>query len=91
MKAKAQKNSGRGLYQKGDAVLDVFTVDIKEYAKTFGVSRTVWGKICSDAARNGNEPALMLALGAGRETVRLWIVADDMFKEMLDAWKEKYG
>lgn len=91
MGGKPQKNSGRGLYQKADAKLGPFSVDVKEFSKTFGLSRTVWAKICSDASRNGNEPALMVALGGGSETVRLWVIADSMFKEMLSAWEEKYG
>lgn len=88
---KAQKNSGRGLYQKGDAILDPFTVDVKEFSKTFGLSRAVWAKVCTDAAKNGNEPALMVALGQGRETVRMWVISDSMFHEMHQAWLEKYG
>lgn len=91
MGGKPQKNSGRGLYQKGDATLGPFTVDVKEYAQTFGLSRNVWGKICSDAAKQKNEPALMICLGAGRAVTRLWVVGDEMFHQMLEAWEEKYG
>jgi hypothetical protein len=91
MGGKAQKNSGRGLYQKGDATLPDFVVDVKEYAKTFGVSRDVWGKICSDASKHRKEPALMICLGSGRDTVRLWVINDDMFHQMYSAYQEKYG
>lgn len=91
MKGRAQKNSGRGMYQKADAKLGPFIVDIKEYSNTFGLSRKVWAKICSDATRSGGEPSLMLAIGEGKETIRLWVLEDVMFKEMLSAWEEKYG
>jgi hypothetical protein len=91
MGGRPQKNSGRGLYQKGDAKLGPFTVDVKEFAKTFGLSRNVWGKICSDAAKGKTEPALMVCLGAGRDTTRLWVIGDEMFHEMLGAWEEKYA
>jgi hypothetical protein len=87
----AQKNSGRGKHKKGDATLGPFTVDVKEYAKSYSISRTNWAKICTDAAKNSNEPALMLALGEGQQTTRVWVVGDQMFKEMLSAWEEKYG
>lgn len=86
-----QKNSGRGQHKKGDAILGPFTVDVKEYAKSYAISRTNWAKICTDAARNGNEPSLMLALGEGQQTTRVWVVGDQMFKQMLEAWQEKYG
>lgn len=84
------KNSGRGQIQKGDAILFPFTVDVKEYRTSFSVSRENWAKICTDAARNGNEPSLMLAIGEGEATVRVWVVADEMFKQMLMAWREKH-
>jgi hypothetical protein len=88
---KPQKNSGRGKFNKGDAVLGPFTVDVKEYKKSYSLSRENWAKICTDAAKNGNEPVLMLAIGDGAETVRIWAVGDQMFKSMLEAWEEKYG
>lgn len=86
---KPQKNSGRG-FQKGDATLGPFIVDVKEYAKTFGLSRDVWAKICSDAAKHRKEPALMICLGTGSNTTRLWVLGEEMFLSLLDAYKEKY-
>lgn len=86
-----QKNSGRGAHKKGDAILDPFTVDVKEYTKSYAISTNTWSKICTDAARNGNEPALMLALGDSGKIVRIWAISDAMFKQMHDAWMEKYG
>jgi hypothetical protein len=89
---KAQKNSGRGKIQKGDAKLGPFCYDIKEYANSFSVSKDVWGKVCTDAFRSGRMvPALKLVLGAGDEKTRVWVIGDNMFHEMLEAWEEKYG
>jgi len=88
---KPQKNSGRGQHKKGDATVGPFTVDVKEYAKSYAISRANWAKICTDAAKNGNEPALMLAIGEGQDTVRVWVVADGMIQELIDAWEQVYG
>lgn len=87
MGGRPQKNSGRGLYQKGDATLGPFVVDVKEYSKSFGLSRDVWGKICSDASKHRKEPALMVCLGG---STRMWVIGDEMFHQMLEAWEEKY-
>ncbi len=82
--AKAQKNSGRGQYQKGDATLDIFTVDYKEYEKSFSISRDVWAKICTDAMRNGRtEPALKVILGSGNTKIRLWVVAEHIMEDYI--------
>lgn len=92
--ATAQKNSGRGMYQKGDAILDCFLIDYKEYNESFGVSRKVWAKVQSDAFRSGQrQPALKLVLGSEEDAqkLRLWVIGDSIFHEMLEAWKEKYG
>jgi len=89
--AKAQKNSGRGHYQKGDSILGPFTVDYKEYPNGIRVDKKLWTKICMDAFRNGNtSPSLKVTLGEGDNKTRLWIIDDSMFKEMLEAWEEKY-
>jgi hypothetical protein len=94
---KPQKNSGRGKIQKADAILEPFCYDIKEYKKSFSVSREVWAKICSDAYQSGNglfgryEPAIKIVLGEPNSKIRLWLIEDDMMKEMREAWVEKYG
>jgi hypothetical protein len=86
---KPQKNSGRGWRKKGDATLGPFLVDVKEFGKTFGLSRSVWAKISTDAIRNERkQPALNVVLG---DTLRLWVVEEKMFMEMLEAWEEKYA
>lgn len=91
--AKLHRNSGRGWLEKGDASLGPFCIDYKEYDETFGVSRKVWAKCSTDALRMRMEPALRLVLGSkdSPDKIRLWVVGDSMFKEMLAAWEEKYG
>jgi hypothetical protein len=82
--ARATKNSGRGQVQKGDAFLDIFTIDYKEYEKSFSINRDVWAKICSDAYRNSkSEPALKIILGSGNEKTRLWIVAEHIIEDYI--------
>ncbi len=92
--ATPQKNSGRGWVQKGDAKLGPFLVDYKEYTESFSVSRDNWAKLQSDAFRaQRSVPAFRLILGEkdGMQKLRLWVIGEDMFNEMLDAWEEKYG
>lgn len=91
--AVAQKNSGRGWKEKGDAKLGPFLIDYKEYTESFGVSRKVWAKLQKDAFAAGMmQPALRLILGKKDSTdrLRLWVINDTMFKEMLLAWEEKH-
>ena len=90
---RVHSNSGRGWIDKGDGSIGPFCVDYKEYAETFGVSRKVWAKATKDALRMRMMPALRLVLGSkdGPDKLRLWVVGDTMFKEMLEAWEEKYG
>jgi hypothetical protein len=85
------KNSGRGLH-KGDAILEPFLVDYKEYSKSFGITQEMWAKISTDSIKNGRrQPALKLVIGKeGEVRTRLWVIGDTMFHEMLEAWKEKY-
>lgn len=84
---KPQKNSGRGWREKGDATLGPFLVDVKEYEKTFGLSRGMWAKVSTDAIMHERmQPALNVVLGG---KLRLWVVEERMFMEMLEAWEEK--
>lgn len=87
------KNSGRSRgTNKGDAILEPFLIDYKEYGKSFGITKEFWAKISTDAINNGRRiPALKLVIGEEGETrTRLWVIGDKMFHEMLEAWKEKY-
>jgi hypothetical protein len=91
-KAKAQKNSGRGKIQKGDAIWRGFCVDYKEYTESYSVSRKSWGKICNDAWASGQLiPALKIILGSkeGYSKTRLAVIEWSELEELLD-YKEKY-
>lgn len=81
---KPQPNSGRGKHKKGDAIVDKFVVDVKEYGKSFGLSMTVWAKICSDAVKQGKRPALNIVLGDGPHRARMWVISDNDMQEYLD-------
>lgn len=89
--AKPQRNSGRSPWEKGDGILEPFLVDVKEAKSSFTFNKRVWAKICSDAIKHNKEPALLIALGENRETVRTWIIGDTMFKQMLSLWIKEYG
>lgn len=92
--ASAQRNSGRGILEKGDATLGPFLIDYKEYDESFSVSRSNWAKLQSDALRaQRRQPVFRLILGSKEADtkLRLWVVGDTMFREMLEAWEEKYG
>ncbi len=81
----AQKNSGRGNKHKADAVIECFNYDVKEYGKSFGVTKAVWAKATSDAIQSGNyEPALKLVLGVDKEPrLRLWVISDESFQDYI--------
>ena len=63
--AKAQKNSGRGDYQKGDSQWHGFVVDYKEYEKSISISKSIWAKICTDTFKVSRDkhPVLKIILG----------------------------
>ena len=86
---KPQKNSGRGKHDKGDAIVEKFVVDVKEYGKSFGLSKAVWAKICTDAVKQGKRPALNVVLGEndGRK-VRMWVISDSDMMEYLKFLEE---
>jgi hypothetical protein len=95
MGGRAQRNSGRGILEKGDATLGPFLVDVKEYDESFSVSRSNWAKLQSDAFRaQQRQPMFWLALGSkenGAVPLRLVVLTRNMFEEMYDAWKQVYG
>ena len=82
---KLQPNSGRGKHKKGDAIVSDFVVDIKEYAASFGLSKSVWAKICTDAVKQGRRPALNIVLGKGDEPrARMWVISESDMMEFLE-------
>lgn len=92
-------NSGRGSV-KGDGMLRadpddkdsaVFTVDVKEYLKSYGLSKANWLKIQSDAKANGStQPMLKVVLGEpdDPDRVRTVVISEKMFMEMWEVYKE---
>jgi len=85
--ATPQPNSGRGKHAKGDAILEPFLVDYKEYDESFSVSRKNWAKLQRDAFDAGRrEPAFKLVLGeeGTKDKLRVWVISDAMFHQLLE-------
>jgi len=82
--ATAQKNSGRGKIQKGDAIWHGFVVDYKEFSGGFTVNRNVWSKICTDAFKSGyGKPLLKLVLGKDMHKTRLAVIEWSELEELV--------
>lgn len=83
--ARLQPNSGRGPIAKGDAIWCGYVVDYKEYGKTFGLSKSMWSKVCTDTFAVGLEynPALKVVLGS-KNKVRLAVIEWEHFKELVE-------
>jgi hypothetical protein len=90
--AKAQKNSGRGDYQKGDAKWNQFLVDYKEASSSFTLNKTVWSKICTDTFKVSRDmyPALKIIIGT-ESKVRLGIIEWSILEELISCWEENNG
>jgi hypothetical protein len=89
--AKAQKNSGRGDYQKGDATWNDFVVDYKEYASSISISQKIWAKICTDTFKVSRDkyPVLKLILGKDNNKTRLAVIEWSLFEQMEEAWRKQ--
>lgn len=89
--AKAQKNSGRGDYQKGDAQWKNFVVDYKEYKKSISISQSIWSKICTDTFKVSRDmhPALKLILGQDGSKTRLAVIEWALFEQMVELWNKQ--
>ena len=87
--AKAQKNSGRGDYQKGDAKWKKFLVDYKEAGKSFTLNKDNWAKICTDTFKVDRDmhPALKIIIG-NESKVRLGIIEWTVLEELIQFWEE---
>jgi outer membrane phospholipase A len=81
--AKQHKNSGRGTH-KGDASWENFTVDFKEVGKSFTLNKEVWAKATTDALRNGNDPAIVIAMGEGNSKVRLAVIEMSILEQLVE-------
>lgn len=88
--SRLQKNSGRGQYQKSDAKLGDLSIDYKEYEKSYSLSRDGWGKVCTDAMKNGLDynPVIKVVLGAGKEKIRLAVIEWDYLEYLKNIEKE---
>ena len=86
--AKAQKNSGRGEDQKGDAKWNQFLVDYKEASKSFTLNKDVWSKICTDTFKVNRDmyPALKIIIGT-ESKVRLGIIEWAVLEELIEFWE----
>jgi len=89
--ANAQKNSGRGKFQKGDAILKPFLVDYKEANKSFTLNKAVWSKICTDTFKVSGElqPALKIIIGEDNSKVRLAIIEWSFLEELIGVYNER--
>ena len=89
--AKAQKNSGRGDYQKGDAQWKKFLVDYKEAGKSFTLNKDSWAKICTDTFKVNRDmhPALKIIIGA-ESKVRLGIIEWSILEELIQFYEENH-
>lgn len=87
--AKGQKNSGRGDYQKGDAVWHNFVVDYKEYSKSISISKGMWSKICTDTFKVSRDksPVLKLVLGSDGSKTRLAVIEWAMLEQLIECWE----
>lgn len=83
MNAKSHKNSGRGQYQKADASWKNFVVDIKEYKKSFSLTKDVWAKIVTDTLKTDRNkfPALKVVLG-DEQKIRLAVIEWSALEEL---------
>jgi hypothetical protein len=88
--AKAQKNSGRGDYQKGDAQWNDFVVDYKEYEKSISITPDIWAKICTDTFKvdRNKFPVLKLILGGEGRKTRLAVIEWSLLEELIESWNK---
>lgn len=89
--ATPHKNSGRGM-KKADGSLDNYVVDVKEYSKSFSVTRDVWAKIVTDTLKvdPNKSPVIMLVLGDTHKT-RLAIIEWNEFEELREIRENSDG
>jgi len=91
--AKGQKNSGRGDYQKGDALWNNFVVDYKEYEKSISISKAMWAKICTDTFKVSRDryPVLKLILGGIGQKTRLAVIEWALLEQLIECWEKDNG
>lgn len=84
--ATAQKNSGRGKYQKGDALWNNFVVDYKETAKSVSLNKDMWAKICTDTFKvsRSMHPLLKIIIGENNSKIRLAVIEWELLEQLLE-------
>lgn len=84
--AVAQKNSGRGKYQKGDALWNNFVVDYKETAKSVSLNKDMWAKICTDTFKvsRSMHPLLKIIIGENNSKIRLAVIEWELLEQLLE-------
>lgn len=89
--ARAQKNSGRGKYQKGDAILEPFLVDYKEASKSFTLNKEVWAKICTDTFRVSRDlyPCLKVIIGDDGSKTRLAVIEWALLEDLIARYNDE--
>lgn len=89
--AVAQKNSGRGKYQKGDSKWYNFVVDYKEAKSSFTINQDIWAKICTDTFKVDRDmhPALKLIIGQNQKT-RLAVIEWSLLEDLIKFWEENH-
>ena len=92
-KAKPQKNSGRGNYQKGDSQWHNFVVDYKEYEKSISISKSIWAKICTDTFKVSRDkyPVLKIILGKDNQKIRLAVIEWSLLEQLVECWENNNG
>jgi len=92
-KAKPQKNSGRGNYQKGDSQWHNFVVDYKEYEKSISISKSIWAKICTDTFKASRDkyPVLKIILGKDNQKTRLAVIEWSLLEQLVECWENNNG
>ena len=82
-KAKAVKNSGRGL-KKGDAYLNKFLVDYKHNEKSFTLTLKAWQKMRKDSWNaNYKYPCISVVMGCDSES-KVAIIDWEVFRELVE-------
>ena len=72
------------VWVKGDGRWHNFLVDWKFAKSSFKLDKNVWAKVVTDTIKSDKEknPALIIVLGEGNETVRLAIIEQEVLEQL---------
>ena len=70
--------------KKADGTWRGFIVDWKFAKASFKLDKNVWAKVVTDTLKSDKEknPALIIVLGEGNETVRLAIIEQEVLEQL---------